>query len=249
MKGRFFGLLIVLGVPLAASAQVTTLDYQGSVMGGTSTTYIYPAPLPPFGTPVSQIESAPISTNASFDATITYSGSLAQNNLVIDSYEVNLTANNGQNFELQNIGLGINSSFTMNGTTSCGLFRGGGTYSCISLTTSGDSITGATINLQNSVAQTDNFDLSIGPSGDAFTYSQYGIGLGGVNCTNGVSGMAGTFVGPAGAYPCSMNIGSSTAGVWALAPEIDPTSAAGGLTLLLGSLLVLRARRAQCTDG
>jgi hypothetical protein len=33
------------------------------------------------------------------------------------------------------------------------------------------------------------------------------------------------------------------------APEIDPTSAAGGLTLLLGGLLVLRGRRATTLDG
>jgi hypothetical protein len=249
MKGKLFGMLIIAGVPLAASAQVSTLDYQGYIMGGTSTTYIYPAPLPPNGAPLSQIESAPIATKASFDAIVTYSGSLAHNDLVIDSYEVDLTANNGQKFELQGIGLGINSSFTMNGTTSCGLLRGGGTYSCIGLTTSGNTITGATINLENMVAHSDNFDLSIGPSGDAFSYSQYGIGLGGVNCTNGVSGLAGTFLGPKGDYPCTMNVGNSSAGAWTQAPEIDPASAAGGLTLLLGGLSILRGRRLQRVDG
>jgi hypothetical protein len=37
---------------------------------------------------------------------------------------------------------------------------------------------------------------------------------------------------------------NSTPGTWGVAPEIDPTSAGSGLTLLLGSLVVMRGRRA-----
>jgi hypothetical protein len=42
--------------------------------------------------------------------------------------------------------------------------------------------------------------------------------------------------------PCSMQVSSTTPGTWKT-PELDPSSAASELTLLLGALLVLRGRR------
>jgi hypothetical protein len=42
---------------------------------------------------------------------------------------------------------------------------------------------------------------------------------------------------------------TSVTGVFTSAPEIDPTSAASGLTLLLGGLVVLRGRRVQRADA
>jgi hypothetical protein len=243
MKGRYFGVLIVLGVPLAASAQDTTLDYQGYVMAGTSTVIAVP-----FGGGVIGVASSPISTTATFDASVTFSGSVAQNNLVIDSFAINLTANNGQNFELQDILGPSNFGFTTNGTSLCGIGAGGvNVNSCLTLTTSGDAVTGATIDLQDSFNYHGTVvNLAIGPSGDAFSETVNGGGAYGCGAANSAGVF--TYVGPASASPCSMNVSSSTAGVWTAAPEIDSTSAAGGLTLLLGSLLVLRARRVERVD-
>jgi hypothetical protein len=245
--------------PLVASAQDTTLDYQGYVMGGTSTIYIGPEPAPgQGGLPFSQLVSAPTSTIAAFDATLTYSGSLAQNNLVIDSYEVNLTADNGQNYEIQNLleGYGTpNSAFAsqgynyipLTGTNSCSY--AGGFGACITLTTSGDAVTGAAINLSTEANHGTNFDVTIGPSGDAFSYGVYGvdsISILGANDCSTQAFLAGPFVGPS--HICDLNVSNPTAGVWTTVPptpvpEIDPTSAGSGITLLLGSLLVLQGRR------
>jgi hypothetical protein len=230
--------LALAAVPVVAGAQDTTLDYQGYVMGGTSTVTAVP-----YSFPVGTVASAPISTTATFDASVTYSGSVAQNNLVIDSYQINLTANNGQNFELQNIGA---PAFNLNGPSLCLLEGASG---CVTLTTSGNTVTGATINFFYNVYHDASFDLGIGPSGDAFSETAAFGGFYG--CSNSGSG-AFAYVGPAAASPCSMNLSNPTAGVWTTAspapvaaPEIDSTSAASGLTLLLGGLLVLRGRRAR----
>jgi hypothetical protein len=245
MHTKILGLLtaMVMAMPMAASAQETTLDYQGYVMGGTSTTYIGPEPPPLAGVlPFSQLVSAPVSTTATIDATLTYSGSLAQNDLVIDSYEVNLTANNGQTFSLLNILQGFGGPLTLDGTSAC---YGGPQSVCITLTASGNTVTGASIELRQTFSKPEDFDLSIGPNGDSFSYSTYGIGsdsiLAGTDCRNpgGV-----TFVGPARASPCTMDVSNPTAGLWTVAaPEINPNSAPSALTLLLGGLVALRGRR------
>jgi hypothetical protein len=229
--------------PMLASAQDTTIDYQGYVMGGTSTTYIYPGPIPPPNTPSSQILSPPVSTIAAFNASVTYSGSVAQNDLVVDSYQINLTANNGQNFQLLDIGPGLYPT----GSQCPGI---GGQQGCLSLTTSGDAVTGATINLNylGAGGHTTFFDVSIGPSGDAFSETAWAAVAYGCS-TGGYDGIF-TYVGPNSALPCTMNVSNPTAGIWTTVPptpvpEIDPTSAASGLTLLLGSVLVLRGRRVR----
>jgi len=236
MSRQILRLLVVLGVPLAANAQVTTLDYQGSVMGGTSTVY----------TGGNSPVSPPLFTTATFDATVTYSGSLAQHDLVVDSYEIDLIGNNGAKFEFQNLGGGIGSNnYTMNGNSSC-VASFGNSVGCVSLTTSGGAVTGATINLQAMEAHYENFDLSIGTHGDAFSYAVYGGGAFGCSGDNDYQA---TFVGAHAANPCTINVSDRAAGAWTRAPELDPASAGGGLTLLLGSLLVLGARRAQRANG
>jgi hypothetical protein len=242
MNTKILGLLAVtvIAVPIAASAQETTLDYQGYVMGGTST--IVGVPFDP-SEGVIGVASPPISTIATLDATVTYSGSVAQNNLVVDSYEINLTANNGASFELQNIGDGFGGPFISNGTSACGS-DSAFVFGCINLTTSGDSVTGATINLGFPINHATDFNLSIGPNGDAFSASVYGEGAYQCGPTESPSY---TYVGPASATPCTMNVSNPTAGVWTQAPEIDAMSTASGLTLFLGSILVLRGRRGVST--
>jgi hypothetical protein len=261
MNTRILGLLTAcaFAAPMGARAQSTTLDYQGYVMGGTSTTSLYPGSVPPLNLLTQPVQSAPISTIATIDASFTYSGSLAQNNLVIESYEVNLIANNAQSFEFQNILQGYGTpqdsllpSTYLNGASSCA--QGGGFASCLTLTTLGDTVTGATISLNNYQPRTTGFELTIGPNGDA--YSLFVFGGGSYGCLPpGVGDFTGNYVGPASASPCTVNVSNPTAGVWSVgpsrvaAPEIDPTSAASGLTLLLGGLMVLRDRRPVKRDS
>ena len=75
--------------------------------------------------------------------------------------------------------------------------------------------------------------LAIGPNGDSVSYTYAGV--------NGAC----TQQGAAEPNPCTVVASSKSAGVWLVtqAAEIDPASAASGLTLLLGGLTVLRGRR------
>ena len=111
---------------------------------------------------------------------------------------------------------------------------------CVTLTTSGNAVTGATIGIANNGYHESPFALNIGPSGDSFSEvtafdGYYGCGYSG--------NQTGTFTYVGNGSLCSMNVSNPTAGVWTVVPEIDTTSAASGLTLLFGSLLVLHGRR------
>ena len=76
--------------------------------------------------------------------------------------------------------------------------------------------------------------LTIGPTGDSISYVYEGSNG---PCTQQRSG--------GGPNPCTVVASSNSAGAWQVtrAPEIDPASAATGLTLLLGGVAVLRGRR------
>ena len=103
---------------------------------------------------------------------------------------------------------------------------------CIDLTTKNGQITGATIAISGSGFASFN-TANIGPAGDSFYYA---FGDPGSTCMNG-SG------------ECILTAANKTPGTWTVAttsaPEIDPTSAASGLTLLLGTLAVLRSKRKE----
>jgi hypothetical protein len=237
MNNRILGLLM-LGIaagPITTNAQTTTLDYQGYVMGGTSTT-------PPPGSPPSLIDIGsltPISTMATFNAELTLSGSPAQNNLAIVSYDINVNTNNGNRFAFVNLGGGLPTAPIVGGASCSSLTYE--TIGCIRLTASGNTLSGANFNLQTDWAKAPNFQLNIGPGGDAFGYH---VAAGNCRAATGVYTI--TYVGAAANSPCTVNVSNSTAGAWRAesAPEMDPASAASGLTLLLGCLLVLRGRRA-----
>jgi hypothetical protein len=107
------------------------------------------------------------------------------------------------------------------------------------LTTSGNTLTGAIFNLQTDWAKAPNFQLNIGPSGDGFGYlvAEGNCSVGGVYTA--------TYVGAVANSPCTVNVSNSTAGVWNVtsAPEVDPSSTASALSLLIGGLCVLRGSR------
>ena len=104
---------------------------------------------------------------------------------------------------------------------------------CIDLTTKNGQITGATIAISGSGPDVTSNTANIGPAGDSFSYAFGDLGS---MCGNG-SG------------ECFLTAANETPGTWTVAttsaPEIDPGSAASGLTLLLGTLAVLRSKRKE----
>lgn len=107
------------------------------------------------------------------------------------------------------------------GTTSWLLGPGG-----ISLVTSNGQLTGATFNASGSIGDLGSYGSNIGSGGDSDMYYFYN---------------------PGSAITTLAAAGSNVAGTWTVspseAPEIDPASTVGGLTLLLGGLAVARGRR------
>lgn len=79
------------------------------------------------------------------------------------------------------------------------------------------------------------FDSAGNELGGAFNAQGSGIGWGSATVTTATADISTVLIGGADSFRQINEI--------AYAPEIDPTSAASGLTLLLGGLLVLRGRR------
>jgi hypothetical protein len=240
-RRRIVGLLAAatLAGPTVASAQITTLDYQGYVMGGTST--LLPANY------VGIVPSAPLhtaSTTATFDAQVVFSGSVAANDLAIVSYQVDLAGNNGSTFEFANLGITPPMfEVPQAGGGLCDV-ESAAVSGCVQLTAAGSSVTGATFDLKTDYTKESNYQFVIGPNGDSFSYSHPMQNL--RDCQF-VSGGGENFVGSTTNPPCTVNLSNPTAGVWTIqsvsAPEIDVAGTASSLTLLLGSLAVMRGGR------
>ncbi len=170
------------------------------------------------GTITSFNQTTMMSTSQAFDASfiiqLDISGSVAANHLKL----VSVSAIAGRylfNSPSSLVGLGGPDFCSMSG--------------CIDLTTKGGQITGATIAVSGS-----GFAADVAPAGDSLFY-QYGI-TGGDPCILGFNGQL-----------CTISTANTTAGTWTVTtssvPEIDPSSAASGLTLLVGALAVLRPKR------
>jgi hypothetical protein len=239
--------LIVAG-PIAANAQVTTLEYQGGVMFGSSTYlpngYTCPGSSGSDVTCLAPLPTAPVV--ARIDGT-----------LVIDK---NNTPNGGYYYGLASI------LFTLSGRNGAdfstyitlpngGYFGGGpgsqpelcGVDGCIDLIISRNgAIVGASIDLSSSDYNSTETQWDIDRNGGSS-----------INYLYALDGTCQTFVPitgpPGGPYPpytggtinpCTVVASSTKAGVWRVTtvPEIDPLSAASGLTLLLGGFVVLSGR-------
>jgi hypothetical protein len=239
MNHKILGLLTasLTAMPMLAAAQTETLDYQGYVMGGTSG--LLPSGYTGF---VNEASLITVSTTATFDAQVVVSGSVAQNDLSIVSYQVNVTGNNGSIFELTNVGVGSTSPILQpdGGVCYTGSFSVTG---CVNLSVTGDAVTGATFDLASNWAKGSNDHFVIGPNGDSFSLTPGGSDI---YCPGGPAQVG--YVGSIAGAPCTMNVSNPTAGVWT-APEIDPASAASGLALLLGGLVVVRGRRTVETQA
>jgi hypothetical protein len=232
MNTKILGLLAlaIAAGPISANAQTTILDYQGYVMGGTSQTVSSDFP---GGSYVPYVQP-PVSTTAAFNAQLVMDGTS------VVSFDVNLVGNNGSNFSYSGLGLyelGWIVTQTGSGTCYSGSFSNDG---CVNLTTTNGAVTGANIKFVEGPAKGPQSDFTIGANGDAFNF--YGIPSA-FSCADTADKYAGSNLGA----PCTMHVSNPTAGVWKVqsfnAPEIDANGMAGGLTLLLGGLAVIRGRR------
>jgi hypothetical protein len=206
MNNKFLGLVVImvfLAAPAATKAQVTTVDYQGSIFTIVSVSGNGSFPdVPTLSSVVGDVVlSAPLRANLN-DVTVVPSAF---------SFDAPL----------------LNSDLL---TAPCC----GNTASFAFTTNNMGAITGWNIDLLFTFLGTNSpsgNSVVLGTSGDIYT----GFGSTPFGC--GQSG-------------CSLLIQESNtiAGVWSVAqkaPEIDPASAASGLTLLYGGLAVLRGRRGK----
>jgi hypothetical protein len=111
--------------------------------------------------------------------------------------------------------------------TGSGASVGDGTWilgpGAIQATYANGAINGFDIGINNCCGKINEI-INVGPTGDSY-YDSYDLGNAGFSITGLASSTAGVWVGPI------------------QAPEIDPASAASGLALLLGTLMVARGRR------
>jgi hypothetical protein len=238
MKGKALSVLAMqLAGSIAANAQITTLEYQGNVMSGISTYlpsgFVTSTLMPPLPT---------ASFTGTFTASVTLSGSISANDLLLVSYGVNLNGSNGTSFALNNISAGQAPVIPEGAPDFCSA-----TGSCIDLTTAKGAITGATIEFLNTPYHGSQSEVTIGPTGDSFSYLFASINGTCENMFYPVSSSSEYSYPGATINPCTVKVSNTKAGGWTVTrtPEIDPASAASGLTLLLASLAVLRGRRSR----
>jgi hypothetical protein len=136
------------------------------------------------------------------------------------------------NFPQVGFGAGYNSLFPNSGYSLGGMAESGS--ASFSFTTDDGRISAWGISIDFTGTPGTNtqtaLSISISPGNDSFLQQSYGAG-----CT----------AAPGQSSLCQPStFSSSSLGVWTMAaPELDPTSAAGGMFLLFGSLLVLCGRR------
>lgn len=241
MNRKTLALMVVgslIAIPLAATAQVTSLFYQGDFMTGTST-YLPVGLTAPGNGVFATLPTAPVL--GAYTVSLTVDGSVSANDLTLAAFSFNFNGSNGVANFSPVIALDADAATFTFGSAD---FSGPG--GDIILTSSNGAITGATVDLRNTPFHESSSQIEIGPTGDSFAYG-YAGGLGGCQdlVLSGPNPVP--YAGPA-INPCSVSASNKTPGAWLVttqAPEIDPASAAGGLTLLLGGLAVMRGRRVR----
>ena len=247
MNRKILGLLAsgLIIAPMAANAQITTLTYEGDFMTGTSTYLPTGLAVPTNGSFPPTLPTSP--TIGAFTATLVVDGSLQANDLNLVSYSFSFIGSNRAGTIAPYLPAGP-APFTYFGGAPD--FCGGS--GCIDLTTSkGGRITGATIGINAAIYNGSLDQIGIGPGGDSLSYV-WGADGSCENHVNTTPGGGGIYMGGT-INPCRVNVSNKEAGEWHVSttqvPEIDPASAGGGLTLLLGGLAVLRGRRAKLTPS
>ena len=208
---KYVMVLALITGPIAATADITTLDYQGSLMTGSEFDLAS--------------GSSPFSGN--FDVSIVLTGSLAAHDLSLVSFDLTL-ANVGQSIVAPYIPVlgGNNGGMTFQYVAGQQANVGN-----LQLTTSNGELTGATMSLPFGGYHANTSIVNIGTNGDSYYFVPFPY------C--GSTSFASL---------CDGSMSSAIAGLWSVtestaAPEIDPSSAVSGLTLLIGGLALVRGRR------
>src|SRR5487761_156041 len=224
--------LTTLGLALASTvnAQTTTLAYRGELVTGTSTSLLSGTTGPPDLLPLT-----PLPFSGFVSGTITFSGSLAADNLALVSYDFRLRGTDGSDIGLYALPAGFSG-----GPNFCGL------DSCIDLTLlDGVTPVGATVDLAYDEYHEPQSDLIASPAGDSVSYEQAGS-YGSCQSLQDTYYPDGTaaYTGPT-IRDCTTDASNIDPGRWTVvpAPEFDPASGYAALTLLLGGLAMLRGRR------
>jgi hypothetical protein len=231
MNTKKLGLFAVTAMAASFSthAQTVQWDFTSGLLTGTSQTGSAP------GTPCF---SAP--SNCGVTPTLgIITGEVDATNGAVTSFNFNFDGvNYGTNlFSYGNIGDGVSGPVRTNentGIPNLSLYTG-------ALTGYIDLSSGAPIiNLAQSANNAGvTFDLVINSTSTQFGLSYFDVAPG-INCDYSDPLISTT--GGSVRNPCAMQVSSTTPGSWK-APELDSSSAASGLTLLLGGLTVLRGRR------
>lgn len=219
--------LLALSIGMA-QAQDTTLTYQGSLMTGTATTF----------NPGGSLTAQPF-TGAYSILLVFHPFTSQPHYWSLVSYSFAVVGPDPININIGPQPLGVSGNFQ---TSFCG------SEGCVMPTFSNGAMTGATVDLNNSAYHSDNSQVIINAIGDSFSFTH--------GDNNGLCG--GSSTPPTSFIPnCQIGAGSTHPGVWSVngvpqinrTPEIDPSSAASGLTLLFGALAVLRSKRREPSDG
>jgi hypothetical protein len=234
MKTAIIGILALGFVSVgAAQAQVTTLEFQSSSVIGTD------YQLQTGGT---SLTAVPIT--GSIMATMVFYGPIS--NLTLVSYNINLTGSDG-------VSAGLGNSYNADSGYPNGEkpFNGAGTTTfgingegLITANVAEGNITSATLNLNTSNLKGGGTNASANPSSASVEFNLNLGSLGG--CENLIPGFGYAPVSPyTGKTITGCHGGAGGPGTWTVtkAPEIDPATAASGLTLLLGGMAVLRGRK------
>jgi hypothetical protein len=227
-----FALCACLVFGTALGAQTTTLEYHGELMTGTSASLLN-------GSTGPDQEYLPLTTEpfeGRITGTLTVSGQPNSNDLALVSYNFFLTGEDGLRIGLY---AGPAPLIYDGGTSNsfCG-YDG-----CIDLTMLNNSFVGAALDLSDDTYHSDQSEFVVSPLGDSVFYLQASTQG---TCQTEYFGSPNpdgsfTYNGPT-VRDCSVDASNSDPGRWSVmkAPELDGTSALGALTLLLGSLAVLR---------
>jgi hypothetical protein len=223
--------LLLTLAPLTVCAQETAFDYDNQVSGSTTTLES--------GSSVTQ----PLTSNA-FTGQLT--GSLiltgtagAPGSTLAFSFNVSGMPNQPEPFS------GLLTPFEGSGNLYCDPTMG-----CVTLNVVDGTVTSATVDLNDDPYHNSWFNLSITPAGASYS-SELSLpeqGDGGCQSATPVtySASGGTYVGPT-INNCSVVASGVGPGVWVdppvSTPEINASGAPAALTLLIGSLCVLLARR------
>jgi len=242
MKSTFLGLLALglAATPTAANAQITDLEYQSNVDG--FSTYLQNG----------VINSADIS--GEITGSLTVEGNISSSTpMQLLSFDFNFVGNNGYTDGFGGPGFAWVSGPALGYANGTWIGPGGGPYrpfgfSTIALVSSNGAITGATVDLStvNPGVSVPQSELIIGSlanpldQGAAYHYEYANPLYGG--CEGFITAGANATI-----NPCSVDVGSSGSStrtvVTTLAPEFDPSSTFGGVTLLLGVSVVVGGRR------